>query len=204
LRNKFRILQLLTLLFLLSGAFSSAWAQKRIQFAELLVGTGIVNEQISPDHVYRPFLLCSRYSVSVLKKERKNHLLLFYAEPQINLIAISPTKQSRAVENNNNSTTTFAWEAGLNMGFEYRYYFKNYFCLLGFGSGPHFISATVAKQANGFIFSDNFYGGFGKVFNDKFSAFTKVNFRHISNAGLKEPNYGIDNVLIFLGTSIKL
>jgi hypothetical protein len=70
------------------------------------------------------------------------------------------------------------------------------------GSGPHYISAVLVKQANGFIFSDNLAIGIYKRIN-KNSLFLNLQFgiRHISNADLKFPNRGVNsfNILIGLG-----
>ncbi len=169
-----------------------------MQFAELNIGIGIINEEVSSGSNYHPILFAPRYAVSISKKRKQNHLFFFHAEPQVNLVMISRPKHAEAIENDNMSFNP-EWESGLNAGFDYHCYFRSCYLLLGFGSGIHYISASIAKQANGFIFSDNFYAGLGKSLSNKVNATVKINFRHLSNAGLKEPNYGIDNILLFVG-----
>jgi hypothetical protein len=70
------------------------------------------------------------------------------------------------------------------------------------GSGPHYITVETDRQARGFIFSDNFELGSAYNFERINTAFLlKFRFRHISNAGLKEPNGGIDNFFVIAGLS---
>ena len=70
------------------------------------------------------------------------------------------------------------------------------------GSGPHFITADVKRQAKGFIFSDNAALGFMKSLEKKalFLNF-QMRWRHISNAGLKDPNGGVDSWNVLIGIS---
>ncbi len=73
---------------------------------------------------------------------------------------------------------------------------------LKFGSGPHFITVNTERQVKGFIFSDNYQFSYRRAFN-----IAKVPFlldlcfglRHISNAGIKKPNEGINNVIYGIG-----
>jgi hypothetical protein len=71
------------------------------------------------------------------------------------------------------------------------------------GSGPHFITADLPRQAKGFIFSDNLAVGFFKGVNQKKGLFLNVQFRvrHISNAGLKLPNAGVNTLNVLVGLS---
>jgi hypothetical protein len=68
------------------------------------------------------------------------------------------------------------------------------------GTGPHFISLRTSRQARGFIFSDNLeLGLIYPVSNLHLDFNVKARYRHISNAGLEDPNVGIDNLFLVLG-----
>jgi hypothetical protein len=70
------------------------------------------------------------------------------------------------------------------------------------GAGPHYISVETERQAKGFIFSDNFLLAYRRKLllgREPFEISVYSGFRHISNASLKQPNGGIDNIMIGLG-----
>ena len=86
------------------------------------------------------------------------------------------------------------FEMGFNVNFSFGYEI-NPTTIFSFniGSGPHYISSYLTRQAHGFIFSDNFTFALRKKINNlDISIF--AGWRHISNAGLEEPNRGINNV----------
>lgn len=70
------------------------------------------------------------------------------------------------------------------------------------GAGPHYISVETERQAKGFIFSDNFLLAYRRkllLSREPYELSFYGGFRHISNASLKQPNGGIDNIMIGLG-----
>ena len=70
------------------------------------------------------------------------------------------------------------------------------------GAGPHYISVETERQAKGFIFSDNFLLAYRRKLllgREPYELSVYSGFRHISNASLKQPNGGIDNIIIGLG-----
>ena len=149
-----------------------------------LVGYG---KSINTDTRYEPIYFSGDFSWSFNKIPRKRVFVAWYFEPQFNLV-LTP----RPVD----------IEFGANLGI--RNYIKAndglYFYQM-LGSGPHYISAEVKRQANGFIFSDNLaIGAYTRV--NKKGLFLNLQFRirHLSNAELKQPNGGINmwNVLIGL------
>ncbi|HVK97333.1 MAG TPA: acyloxyacyl hydrolase, partial [Flavisolibacter sp.] len=94
-------------------------------------------------------------------------------------------------------------EFGTNIGI--RYYQKlneKFYLYQMIGSGPHFITGEVSRQAKGFIFSDNIGVGVLHQINkqDLFINF-QAQFRHVSNAGLKRPNGGINTYNFLIGVS---
>lgn len=137
---------------------------------------------------YQVLYFTGDYSRS-FRAPNKPSFLSYYFEPQFNLVR---TMQQ-----------SLDYEFGLNGGIR-NYIRVNpdlYFYQM-LGSGPHYISAVLVKQANGFIFSDNLAIGIYKRIN-KNSLFLNLQFgiRHISNADLKFPNRGVNsfNILIGLG-----
>lgn len=93
------------------------------------------------------------------------------------------------------------YEFGWNGGIRYQTHLAKHLQLTAaIGSGPHYISVETRNQANGFIFSDNFELGFTYAFPTADTLLhMKGRFRHVSNAGLKLPNYGIDNLFLVIG-----
>jgi len=89
-------------------------------------------------------------------------------------------------------------ELGLNVGFLFR---KNtnsdqwsfYLCL---SSGPHYASGTPHRQANGFLFSNNIFGGVNLRLYKSLYADVRTGIRHISNAKFRIPNAGINNLTV--------
>jgi len=70
------------------------------------------------------------------------------------------------------------------------------------GAGPHFVSVETERQASGFIFSDNFLIAYRRklLLNADFYELSVYGgLRHLSNAGLKKPNKGIDNIIVGIG-----
>lgn len=65
--------------------------------------------------------------------------------------------------------------------------------------GPHYVSGVPQRQAPGFLFSDNLFAGVNIPLGRVLAADLRANFRHISNAGLKRPNGGINNLAVFTG-----
>lgn len=137
---------------------------------------------------YKVFFLMGDFSWSFKKTPTKPVFLAWYFEPQIN-----PVKTPRP----------FDIEFGANLGL------RNYICINPrfyfyqmIGSGPHNISADVERQAKGFIFSDNFaLGAFTALNKKNLFLNLQLRYRHISNAGLKMPNHGIDSWNFLIGLS---
>ncbi len=70
------------------------------------------------------------------------------------------------------------------------------------GCGPHYITAETEKQANGFIFSDYLLAAYTRslmISGELFAVEFEFGYRHISNAGIKDPNGGISNFIFGLG-----
>jgi hypothetical protein len=135
---------------------------------------------------YKIFYLAADFSWSVGKALKKDFVSLYF-EPQFNLV---------------HTDRPWDFEFGLNAGI--RNYIKineGFYFYQMLGSGPHYISARLDRQATGFIFSDNLF--FGALTHLQKSLFLNLQFgiRHISNAGLKMPNRGVNAYNFRVGLS---
>jgi hypothetical protein len=172
----------LTLFSLASQAQDSS---RRFRTAGFLIGYG---REINIDTRYNPVFFKGDFSWQFDKKARRR-FFSFYLQPQVNLVAtVRPTD----------------FEFGTNIGIRYYQQLSpTFFLYQMLGAGPHFITADLPRQAKGFIFSDNLGIGFLKEVNREKALYLNVQFlvRHISNAGFKEPNAGVNSLNLLLGLS---
>ncbi|MEM1324353.1 MAG: acyloxyacyl hydrolase [Bacteroidota bacterium] len=88
-------------------------------------------------------------------------------------------------------------EFGANVQFNFNYALsENDIISARGGAGPHFININTRRQAKGFIFSDNFAFSYRRKLNERQQMGVLFGIRHLSNAGIMQPNTGIDNLLI--------
>ena len=161
---------------------------KRFKTIGGLTGWG---NSFSKNTDYQVFYMIADYSKS-FTNPRKKDFVAWYAEPQFNLVKAASSGKDG-----------LDYEYGLNLGI--RNYIKineGFYLYQMLGSGPHYISAEVVRQASGFIFSDNFAVGTFLRLNKRnlFLNFQYVQ-RHISNANLKAPNGGINFYNFVIGLS---
>jgi len=159
---------------------------QRFKTAGGVIGFG---NAFSDNTNYRIFFLAGDFSWS-FSKPRKRDFVSVYLEPQFNLV---------------HTDRPWDFEFGTNLGIR-NYIRANdglYFYQM-LGSGPHYISAHLDRQATGFIFSDNLAVGALTRLNRK-QLFLNLQFRmrHISNAGLQLPNRGVNSYNFFVGLSKK-
>lgn len=82
----------------------------------------------------------------------------------------------------------------LNLGLIYRYYLKPNFSAYVLGNvGPMYIDTDTEMLRKGFAFSDIFALGANYKIN-KISFDFRTMIRHVSNANLQKPNYGLNSV----------
>ena len=163
-------------------------ALKHFRTAGVLVGWG---NSMMKGTGYQVYYDIGDYSRS-FKVPKKKDFVAWYAEPQFNFVKADSTKKG-----------SIDYEFGINLGI--RNYVKindGFYFYQMLGSGPHYISAKVGRQASGFIFSDNLALGTLLRLNQKglFLNFQYVQ-RHISNAGLKAPNGGVNSYNFVIGVS---
>ena len=144
-------------------------------------GRSIIHENLPESYAYRPISILGYFPIEQFGKFR------IYGEYQF----------TQAV----NLRNAFDYEFGMNMGIQFiQSLSRNTTFAAAIGSGPHFITVETDRQSNGFIFSDNFEMSLRKYFPTfKSSIQLAARYRHISNAGLKNPNGGIDNLFFLFG-----
>jgi len=149
-------------------------------------GLGFTNIDIDRD--YELHLFQFQYYWSFFRY--KNFGAEALGQPQVNFGRIRSNQGSR------NSI-----ELGLNIGLLLRYnLWKEKMSIYGLlSSGPHFISQTPSRQANNFIFSDNFMGGINYEIKPLLFLDFRVGKRHTSNLNFQSPNGGINTFIINIG-----
>lgn len=115
-------------------------------------------------------------------------------QPEYNITKYKPVRGSNEIFR--------GYETGINFGIQLKRTFlsKSLDFYIIASTGPHYVSGTPKRQANGFLFSDNFLIGLSIKISQQTLFDIRGGFRHISNAGLKNPNAGINNLI--LGTGI--
>ena len=119
-------------------------------------------------------------------------------QPQVNI--------SRYKVTNNSAKTDHGIEFGVNVGFAFMRYFDagHTGLYIMAGAGPHYVSGVPERQAPGFILSDNVALGFTGLLSDRLALDLSAGFRHISNASLKRPNGGVNNLVVMGGVVVQL
>lgn len=115
----------------------------------------------------------------------RNVIWGYYVQPQFNVML---TRGAQEIE--------FGSNFGLRL---FQYINHGRYLYQSLGSGPHYISLNHPKQAQGFIFSDNIAIGLLQTLKKDLAVTFQLQFRHISNAGLKKPNKGINDFNILIG-----
>jgi hypothetical protein len=94
-------------------------------------------------------------------------------------------------------------EFGVGVGLKYAYPIWDSYSVYILGSvGPQVMSLKTQDQANGFIFNDTIGLGMSyRIFPD--TAFDiQCRLRHLSNAEIQKPNYGIENLIGLIGLTL--
>jgi len=154
----------------------------------IISGPGFAHENQEVDGVqFSPYLI----SIFISKPFGRGHRLLrpsafsWYVAPQVNPVLF----EGRVEET----------EAGINLGLQWSPVEKDVKPFVRMGVGPHYLSFSTARQRGGFIFSDNFATGLIAKIGANAVMEIQYRYRHMSNAGLKDPNWGIDNHFVLVG-----
>lgn len=174
-------------------------AQKKSFFKEIGFNLGFghgVSRYNLPEGIYRPCFIMGHFGIDILKKNPlnfNNGSLTLYFEPQFNPVFI---------ENQVFKTLRTNFEFGLNIGLKQTIHiYKPLYAFIHCGIGPHFLNFDNKIQNKGFLFSDNL--GLGISYTAKKNLFFSVGFRlrHLSNAYLSSPNYGLNTFNYHFGIS---
>jgi hypothetical protein len=141
------------------------------------------------DYLYNAVFLTARYHYNIYRK--KTFGIDFLSEVQYNL-----TQYAYDV----------VWIPEVKRGYEFGIhpgiaFLKNFWedelsIYAMIVIGPHYISGSLNRQVSGFIFSDNIILGADLRLYKSWYFDLSVGYRHISNANLKLPNDGINNLLV--------
>jgi len=153
-----------------------------------LMFIGLAEYQLPEKITYKPILLGGYFHFPLKKAKKRVNLSI----DVIPLIGIVPSTNSHDKE--------FGLNIFLDLGIELN---ANSILSFNIGTGPYYVNVTTEKQANGFIFSDYFLVAYKHRIGYRGNHLWELNFysgiRHISNASLKKPNNGIDNIIIGFG-----
>jgi len=84
-------------------------------------------------------------------------------------------------------------EFGISLGLKYQYPLSKKIATYVLGAvGPHYITVKTDEQKNGFLFSDAVGIGLSYFVTDTSALSLEYRFRHMSNAGIRSPNGGIN------------
>lgn len=166
--------------------------QARIR--EWLENKGLNSEDIGLEVPYdfRVKFFQLQYYYSVSNKRTTSTELLF--QPQYNLTEYQPVKKSpgEMIE------LLKGYEVGITLSLLFR---KNFLSdhisfYLGTGIGPFWVSGTPIDQTDGFIITSTVFAGLNlKLLKNLYLDF-RPSFTHISNAGLKHPNSGLNDMVL--------
>jgi len=99
--------------------------------------------------------------------------------------------------------TDFDIEAGVGIGLKYRYSLNDVTSIYGLASvGSSRYHRNTKDQADGFVFADTVGVGIALAVMPGACLDLGVRLRHLSNADLKEPNFGIDTIIGTVGFTI--
>jgi hypothetical protein len=94
-------------------------------------------------------------------------------------------------------------EFGIGVGLKYAYPVSDAFSAYLLGSvGPHYITLNTEDQAQGFLFADSIGAGLDYKISPGSAINIEYRFRHLSNAGLRVPNHGINSQIVLIGFSL--
>ena len=94
-------------------------------------------------------------------------------------------------------------EFGVGVGLKYAYPVTEKISPYIMGTvGPHFFTLKNEDQATGFVFANTFGAGLYFYLDKKSAINLGYRYRHISNAGIKDPNGGINTQFGVIGYSI--
>ncbi|MCF6352359.1 MAG: acyloxyacyl hydrolase [Cyclobacteriaceae bacterium] len=174
----------LAILFLLVNLVNTnAFGQENPKFINQktiggFISTGFPLYKLEEGTTYQPLIIGGALHLPFYQTKSRFNIALDIA-PQVGFV---PYKNKVEYEFGLNFIIAFGFQIG-----------ENSILSINVGAGPHYITAAIERQASGFIFSDHFNIAYKKKINTWQLGVT-AGIRHISNAGLEEPNLGIENI----------
>lgn len=127
---------------------------------------------------------------------------LFRSKPTQLVLGLSPQcgwHRYRPVDSFPDYQSAYEYGLELSIALQYRQPSAPIETFLSFRIGPQYVAGLPSRQAAGLVFSSGFMLGFNYWWRPKMGLSLRTGFRHWSNAGLQQPNGGIDHLLLELG-----
>jgi hypothetical protein len=159
----------------------------------LLGGYSIADGEIT-EGKYKPVLFMPYAAWNLTKNENHIFTFSFQLTPQVNYAKLNYKSSEKKSSNE--------IEAGVNVGFRFNVRINK--CITAYvmpSTGAYYISVNTIDQANGYIFELSPPVGLYIKLNEATALNLQYKYRHISNAGLKDPNFGIENQFAVVGIS---
>lgn len=184
---------MLSVMLLLGNMQADACVQTDLQrkgIYGIQTGYGFQNG-LHVNYHYEVLFVLLKYHVPLLEKNAWSFEIV--PQPQINFSQYKVTNNSPKKER--------GFELGINIGMAVRKSFPGdqLGVYLMAGVGPHYVSGVPERQSKGFIFSDHITLGMVFQLSERLALDVSAGFRHISNASLKRPNGGVNNLLVLGG-----
>lgn len=169
-----------------------------IQYIGQLLGNDNHNIALATTYYYKITFYQAQFYYAVLRQCTFGIDIL--VQPQYNTTTYKKYRDADRTEHLN------GYETGANFGFLFRKNTANdklsFYILIS--SGPHYLSDTPVRQSNGFVFSNNFCAGLNVKLYRSVYLDIRPGIRHVSNAGFKIPNAGINDITLTEGLMVGL
>ncbi|MCM8769199.1 MAG: acyloxyacyl hydrolase [Candidatus Omnitrophica bacterium] len=171
---------LIVLVYVVLAVENSLAEGKKLTSREWLIGYGYAKVAGPKDYIIYPVAIDFNFPLPFHRPESPWQLQL---EP---FLAYVSTPESNA-------------EVGGSFFIKYRFLPGRFQPYLKAGSGIIFFTQNLQEQSISFNFASSLGLGLAFSLNEQRSLVAEARYRHVSNAGIKEPNSGIDSRLFFLG-----
>jgi len=166
-------------LFILLGI--SFGEEKKLISIDYFSGYGYAKLERQDDYIFSPFCIDFTYPIPFSKKDSQ---FQFQLEPFFSYVSQPDTNA----------------EIGLSFFFKYRFFKEEKLQpYIRFGSGIIYITQDTYEQSTNYNFVSQLGTGLSYFLKNNFGVAVEYRYRHISNAGIKEPNSGIDSRLFLFG-----
>ncbi|MGF7080123.1 acyloxyacyl hydrolase [Mucilaginibacter sp. UYCu711] len=160
-----------------------------VQYIGQLVGIGRKGFTVASNYYYH----VNFYEIQFYRtlKKRPVYQLDLLVQPQYNVSRYGLYPESVPTD------YLDSYEYGLNLGLLYRRNWGggplSYYVALS--TGPHYASGVPHRQMSGFLFANNLVAGLNLKVYKTLYADVSFGLRHMSNAGTRLPNAGVNNLV---------